>query len=83
MRSLSLFAAAVTTVAAVPQRGGGWNHGWGNGPWNHPGWTGGHHGYNQTGESQQEARQRAAAVKEMFEVSWAGYYKYDRGLVNT
>ncbi|KAK4495811.1 hypothetical protein PRZ48_013079 [Zasmidium cellare] len=80
MRSFSLLASAAA-VAAVPQfgggyGGGGWNHGWGKGPWNHPGWNGGHHGYNQTGESQQEARQRAAAVKEMFEFSWAGYYKY-------
>lgn len=62
--------------------GGGWNnHGWGKGPWDHPSWKGGHHGYNDTGESKQEAAQRAAAVKEMFEFSWEGYYKYETAIM--
>lgn len=32
--------------------------------------------YGQNGEAQREARQRAAAVKKVFQTAWDGYYKY-------
>ncbi|KXT07816.1 hypothetical protein AC579_9333 [Pseudocercospora musae] len=76
---LSLAAASAAFAAPQQWRGGAGGGGGGDShqkPWGHPGWKGGHHGYNQSGESQQEAQQRANAVKEAFEFSWAGYSKY-------
>lgn len=74
MYSTILSLAAATIVFAAPQYDG--QSGGSSGqPWGHPGWQGGQHGYNQTGESQQEAQERANAVKEAFEFSWNGYYK--------
>jgi hypothetical protein len=34
----------------------------------------------QRGESAEEAKQRADGVKEAFEFSWNGYYKFDSGV---
>ncbi|EME41689.1 glycoside hydrolase family 47 protein [Dothistroma septosporum NZE10] len=73
MRSLS-FIAAATAVAALPRQlqkppsyGGVTGTGTG---------IGGYNGYHQNGESRQERQERSAAVKEMFEFAWNGYYKY-------
>ena len=77
MRSLLILStvSAASLASAAPT-----NPSYGKPPsgkpeWDHPGWHGGHHGYNQSGEPYYVAQERAAAVKQTFEIAWDGYYK--------
>ena len=71
MRSLSLIVAA-SAVAAFPQQY--------QQPPTYGNPSSGNPGYGQPsgqkGESPEERQERSAAVKEMFEFAWNGYYKY-------
>lgn len=44
--------------------------------WNHPGWTLPGQGYDQAGESPEEAQERRDAVKAAFQFAWDGYSTY-------
>ena len=44
--------------------------------WNHPGWNHPGQGYEQAGESPEEAQQRRDAVKAAFQFAWDGYSTY-------
>lgn len=78
MRSAFIFSAASAAylTSAAPTNPNYGKPPGGKPEWDHPGWHGGHHGYNQSGEPYYVAQERAAAVKQTFEIAWDGYYKF-------